>query len=514
LIYFQSVELIGDLLTRRLLSMVFVTFFSILVFSNIITSLSTFYLSNDLNLIHSAPVPLGKIYLARFVETIIDSSWIILFFGLPVFIAYGVVYSVSFIYYPWLLLVMIPFLIIPAGLGIILTMVLVNFFPAKRTKDLLVFLSIVVVAILYFLFRFLQPERLVDPDAFSATAVYLNALTEPSSPFLPSYWITQAILPFLLNDSGSPIFFLLLLLSTGLALIVIGKHICAYLYYDGWSKSQEAKKSTISKTNLFNRFIHFLTKHLSCQTRALVIKDTKIFFRDTTQWSQLLLLFALVMVYLYNFTVLPLDKSPIPTFYLQNLISFLNMGLAGFVLSAIAVRFAFPAVSLEGPSFWIIGSSPITLKSFLWSKFFTSLVPLLILAEVLIILSNYLLNVTNFMMLLSSITVFFMTFGIISMAIGIGACYPRFNVENTAKMATGFGGMVYMICSMSFIGLIIVLEAWPVYIIFMSHIRNYSLLPWQWTSICLSSIAVVALNIFAIVLPMKIGLKKLSEIEK
>jgi ABC-2 type transport system permease protein len=514
LTYFQGIEVLGNLLTRRLLSMVFLTFFSILLFSNVITSLSTFYLSDDLNLIHSAPVPLGKIYLARFIETTVDSSWMILLFGLPVFIAYGFVYSASFTYYLWLMVVIIPFLIIPAGLGIILTMVLVNVFPAKRTKDIFLLLSIILIIILYLLFRFLRPERLVNPETFPAVAAYLTALNTPSSPFSPSHWATEAILPLLQNYPGSPIFFFLLLLSTGLALIVIGNYLSSYLYYDGWSKSQEAKKSIVSKTTLIDRLVTLFARHFSPQTRALMIKDIKTFFRDTTQWSQLFLLAALVVIYLYNFSVLPLDKSPLPTFYLQNLISFLNMGLAGFVLSAVAVRFAFTAVSLEGPSFWIIGTSPITIRGFLWSKFLTNLLPLVVLAEILIILSNYLLKVSNFMMLLSSITVFFMTFGIIGMAIGIGASYPRFKVENVAKMATSFGGAVYMICSMIFIGLIVILEAWPVYTIFMSQITHHPLRLSQWTVIWLSFFAVGVINILAIFLPMKIGVMKLSEMEK
>lgn len=513
LTYFQGVEVIGDLLMRRLLSMVFLTLFSVLLFSNVIVSLSTFYISEDLNLIHSVPIPLDKIYLARFVETIIDSSWMVVLFALPVFAAYGVVYGASFGYYLWLMVVIVPFLMIPAGLGIILTMALVNIFPAKRTKDIFLLLSIIVVIILYFLFRFLRPEKLVDPDTFSAVGVYLSALKAPLSPLLPSYWATEAVLPLLYGSPGSAVFFFLLLLSTGLIVVVIGNHLSSYLYYDGWSKAQEGKKSIVSKTTLIDGFVTSLAGYLSPQTRALMIKDMKTFFRDATQWSQLFLLLALVVVYLYNFRVLPLDRSPIPTFYLQNLISFLNMGLAGFVLSAVAARFAFPAVSLEGPSFWIIGSSPLTVRGFLWSKFVTSLLPLLLLAEVLIILSNYLLKVSNFMMLLSSITVFFMTFGIIGLGIGIGASYPRFNVENSAKIATGFGGVVYMICSMIFIGLIVVLEAWPVYMIFMSRIRNCPIYLWQWMAIGISFLAVGIINILAVFLPMKIGHMKLSEME-
>jgi ABC-2 type transport system permease protein len=302
-------------------------------------------------------------------------------------------------------------------------------------------------------------------------------------------------------------------LSTGLVLVVAGFHLSSILYYGGWSKAQEANKSTVSKTAIIDGLITFLGRHLSSQTRALMTKDIKTFFRDTTQWSQLFLLLALVVVYLYNFSVLPLDRSPIPTFYLQNLMSFLNMGLAGFVLSAVAARFAFPAVSLEGPSFWIIRSSPITIRGFLWSKFVTSLLPLLTLAEVLIILSNYLLRVSTFMMLLSSITIFFMTFGIIGLGIGIGASYPRFNVENSAKIATGFGGVVYMMCSMIFIGVIVILEAWPVYLIFMSRIKGYPLHLWHWVGIGISFLAVGVINLIAVFMPMKIGEMKLSERE-
>jgi hypothetical protein len=68
---------------------------------------------------------------------------------------------------------------------------------------------------------------------------------------------------------------------------------------------------------------------------ALTVKEVKTFFRDQTQWSQLFLIAALVNIYIYNFKVLPLEKSPIQTVYLQNLLSFLNMGLASFVLIAI-----------------------------------------------------------------------------------------------------------------------------------------------------------------------------------
>ncbi|NIR12543.1 MAG: hypothetical protein GWN86_00730, partial [Desulfobacterales bacterium] len=75
LIYFQSVEVIGDLLAHHLLSMVLLTFFSLLIFSHIITALSNLYLSNDLQLCHSMPTHLEELFLSRSVYTLVDSSW-------------------------------------------------------------------------------------------------------------------------------------------------------------------------------------------------------------------------------------------------------------------------------------------------------------------------------------------------------------------------------------------------------------------------------------------------------
>ena len=86
LVYFQSVEMIGDLLAQQLLSMVLLTFFSLLIFSSIITALSNLYLSADLELCHSMPVPVETLFISRTLHTFVDSSWMVIFFGLPVFI--------------------------------------------------------------------------------------------------------------------------------------------------------------------------------------------------------------------------------------------------------------------------------------------------------------------------------------------------------------------------------------------------------------------------------------------
>jgi ABC-2 type transport system permease protein len=511
--YFQGVEEFGDVLAYKLLSMVFLTFFGLLVFSNVLVSLNTFFLSRDLTTIHATPVSLREIFFARFAETILESSWMVLLFGIPIFTAYGLTYSGAAGYYFGLVSVIVPYLIIAAAMGVSITMCLVQIIPAQRTRDILLLLSILLAIILYFLFRFLRPERLVDPEAFTGVVAYFRALSAPSSPYLPSTWATEAIWPLLRPTVNSSAFYQGFIWMTAAAAGVVCAGVTLATYPYGWSKSQEAGGLVTGR--LLRGLPGGLKRRgrVGSQVGALMTKDLKTFFRDNTQWSQLLLIAALVVVYLYNFSVLPLDRARMPTFYLQNLISFLNMGLAGFVLAAIGARFVFPAVSAEGFSFWIMQTSPLSLERLLWSKFFFYLGPLLLLGLILAVASNVLLQVSAFMRWLTPITVSSMVFGITALGIGMGAAFPNFKTENLAQVATGFGGLLYMIVAMSFIAAVIVLEAGPVYTLFMAHIRHHALGASQWLYIGGSLALVVLVNIAGVWLPMRYGIRRLGRYE-
>src|SRR5262249_10959974 len=141
--YFLTVPDFGPVLTYKLLGMVFLTFFSILLFSNIITALSTFFLSGELDRLVASPIPRAVFFYARFGDTLIESSWMVVLFAVPAFLAYGVAHHAGPLFYLATIVTLPPFLVIPAALGVACTAVLVNVFPARRTRDILVLLSIV-----------------------------------------------------------------------------------------------------------------------------------------------------------------------------------------------------------------------------------------------------------------------------------------------------------------------------------------------------------------------------------
>jgi ABC-2 type transport system permease protein len=496
--YFRTIPDLGPVLSQKLLSMVFLTFFTILLFSNVITSLSTFFLSRDLLLLVPAPVPPSHLFAAKFIETLVDSSWMVLLFSGPAFLAYGVVYGGGPAYYLMVLLTFVPFLVIPAALGVIATLILAYALPAQRGKDMLLVFSTLFLSLLYLLFRLLQPEKLVNPEAFSDFLAFVAAMQTPTSPFLPSTWATEVTLPFLGLKDGEVLFHYLLLLSTALFLLVAGSFLATSLYPLGWSKAQEGQRRR-GLRRWWDIAVQGMARLFPSSLRAIVTKDLKTFFRDTGQWSQLFMLLALIVVYVYNFSVLPIGGSALRTFYLQNIVSFFNLALAGFVIAAIAVRFVFPAISLEGKTFWVVKSAPVPLRRLWWSKFWVALLPLLFLGELLVSVTNHFLGVSTFMMVLSAVTLFFLTFGIVALGMAVGVAYPNFTAEHSAKIAAGFGGVLYMVLCIGFIGLVAVLEAWPVYVIMMSKLQRLPLSTAQWSSIISSfSLALsLALGVFS-----------------
>src|ERR1700694_1379590 len=83
-------EELGDFLLRIGLSWLFLTFLSFLAFSGVVTALSTFFLSEDLRLLLAAPIAVRRLFYARFLRTIGQSSWMVVIFLVPVLLGVGV----------------------------------------------------------------------------------------------------------------------------------------------------------------------------------------------------------------------------------------------------------------------------------------------------------------------------------------------------------------------------------------------------------------------------------------
>ena len=459
LTYFKGVQEIGPLLAGKLLGLMLVSFFSLLLLSNVISALSSFFLAKDLDLLVSGPVDWLRLYGAKLLETMIASSWMVALMAIPMLAAYGFAYGGGWLFAPFAVAVILPFILIPSVVGSATTLILVNIFPARRTRDILSVIAVGSAAAIVLLLRLVRPERLARPEGFKSLVDFVGVLRTPTSPFLPSEWAQRGIMGWLTGQTDWLSVYLLW--TTAAALVVIGALLHRSMYLTGFSKAQESAQRW-ARSGRFTTVATRLLRPLGVLKRELILKELRLFFRDTTQWSQLILLAVLVVVYVFNIKFLPLKGEGI-TFFLVNVIPFLNLVLAGFVLASIAARFIFPGVSLEGRTLWLLRSSPMSVRDLLWSKFWVGTTPLLLLAVCIIGATDYLLKVSDFMFLVSIFTITLMTFAVAGMAIGFGTVFPQFETENAAQIPTSFGGLLFMMASIGVIGAVVILEARPVY---------------------------------------------------
>lgn len=506
----DNYEELGDYLLRLGLSWLFLTFLSFLAFSGVVTALSTFFLSEDLRVLLAAPVAARRLFCARFLRTIGQSSWMVVIFLTPVLMGVGLARCAPWVFYATAVLTVVPFVVIPVALGAACTLLLVNVFPARRARDLLMLMGLLFAASVVILLRFIRPEQLLRVESLPEVTDFFATLQSPIAPLLPSFWAGELLFAGLHGrgdwlHAGA-------LWTTALAFTVLVGAASERWHFAGYSRAQEAPKARFAALRTLDPLIGWLP--LSAVRRQLLIKDLKIFLRDVSQWSQLLLLLALVLVYLYNFRVLDLQRIGFMSGVVKNVYAFVNLGMAGFVMATIAVRFVFPAVSTEGAAFWIIRASPISLGDFLWSKFWTGLVPVLVLTECLTVAANQFLGVDPFLKLVAASAIAFMSLALVGLATGLGARYPRFDAADANQVAGSYGGVAFMILAVLFILVMIVLVGWPSSLYLLSKVRSIPLGIAGQIAMAACFGGAAALSVATWRLSMRSGVRALEEMDR
>lgn len=503
LAYLQTVPLIGKTLTLKLLAMVFLLFFLMLIFSSLITSLTTFFFAKDLSFLFLTPLPPKIIFVYKFLQTIFYSSWMAGITLLPLLLAYGYVEKLSLSFYFTILFLSLPFFLLTSSVGTVVALFLIYLFPSPKLRNIFFIFTIFLGGIIYLLIRLLQPEQLANPDKLTAVIQYITFIQAPTAVYLPSWWISGAINAWTTANFADFRFYFLLLFGCGLTVFFLVYFLAERIYFPAWINLQGASSLAHSKRrkNLVS------DKGLLSKKQPILVKDIKTFFRDTNQWVQIFLLLPLLLVYLFNLYRLPLD-----TFYLKNLIAFLNIGLASFVVSAVALRFAFPAISLEGQNFWILRSAPISIKKIITTKFLFAFIPLIFFAFLIAIFSNIFLKVESIIFLFSTLVILISAFVLTGLALGLGAIYPKFKVENIPQIETSQGGIFYILSALFYIGVCLSLFAWPMRMYFYHKLGKIN--PYEYPLIFWVLFSFFLLSSLTFFLPIFWGIKKLNNLEE
>jgi ABC-2 type transport system permease protein len=511
---------IGELLVERLIFLLFAVLFMLLLFSNLIISYTNLFRNRETAFLLTAPVSMRTIYRWKFIESTMLASWAFLFLIAPMLAAYGLVQKAEWDFFVLTTVLVIAFIMLPAVFVSWLAVTLARLMDRRGFQILL----LCCFGIFVFVIRnWLQPEQL-DDDAIEARVLAVLdrvlAKTKFSQfPGLPSYWLSSSVQSWAEGLKSVSIFYLMVLMSHVMFFGVLAFTLMGKPFYNAsssvhsrahmlgqweWFRDLQARRAEFDYPRGFMERLFGLLPWLKPDVRILIVKDVRMFWRDTTQWGQTIMLFGLLTVYILNLRHFTRELS---NPYWLHLISFLNLFACSLNLATLTTRFVFPQFSLEGKRVWIVGMSPLGLERVVKTKFAMSTIGSLVVTLGLIGLSCHFLKMDAQRTMYFIGTIAVMTVTLNGMAMGLGVLFPNFREDNPGKIVSGFGGTFCLVLSFLYIvGSVAILAAGT---------------PWGKREGLVADPIIVTTSITAFIslsfivgwIPFRIGLRKLKDFE-
>lgn len=468
------------LILSVILAMVFVSCF--------VASVGALFYAADLPIMIAAPVRRYQFFFAKLFELTLTASWLVIIFGIPALFGYWVVHDRPAGFWVTVLIAMPPYFIAPAALAMFAATILAIVIPLNRTREFMVGLGLVSIVGIIVLLKVTIPS----PNQLRDIGVLLSLMSNvlrPPSVLNPASW-TGAVLGEALEPSSTPLSAAFLILSYGWCalLVAISFLTVGTLHPFAFSKAASMRLRQRATRGVFERLTALLPQRSAVDQIAR--KELLLFVRDPAQAMQLLILLGLCVIYLYNLRMLHaiqgLDDGL--RVWWQVFLMMANATLASFVLSAMCTRLVFPSTSLEGTCWWINQVAPITNLQVLSAKAKAWSIPVGLVSIVIFAAGSLAIGAKPIVVFATVVAGVILSWGMVRLAVGLGAQYARFDWEHPSQLAASFGSLVFMLFS---IGFIAIATAAPGMVAVLS-LQGFQLSPLGWTVVTILSLVVEA----------------------
>jgi ABC-2 type transport system permease protein len=501
-----------------LFAVFFAALMLMLAFSAGVILYGTLFRSREIAFLLTTPARAERVFLHKFHEAIVLSSWGFVLLGSPILLAYGVVSGAPWYYYAMLPPFLMAFIYIPVAIGAIVCLATVRYIPRRLGTALVFGVAVLVGCCVWMGWNVLAGPKhnLLTPGWLQEIVARLRI---SQNRLLPSWWLSAGLLDAADWVWDESLLFLTVMISNALLFRQAALWTAGRVYRNAYSgllnKVRQRKRP---HTPWFDRIVTRLLAWLPATLRLMAVKDLRIFRRDPLQWFQVLIFVFFLFVY---FLSIPSFTYDISLTGWVNMVSFLNLAVVGLVLATFTTRFVFPLISLEGRRFWTLGLLGVRRETILWSKFLLAIGGTIIPCAGLVLLSDTMLRVTAAITLSHQLTCLVLCLGLSGIAVGLGAWLPNLREESPSRIAAGFGGTLTLVISTLFILVVVLLTALPAHFYFGAkyagqvqvfagypHIAQWLRLWW-----IAGTIASVMLGAVATVVPLWIGFRVFRKLE-
>lgn len=410
--------------------------------SSLATSLGSLYLADDIELILACPVSNIRLFISRFLLSLLTVSWMPLVFLLPVLAAFGQTHGVSWEFYPYSIAVLLPYFAIPVAASFLLGSLIMSVIDPRWTKFLVLCLVALFLTGIVYLVDILVMvlSHRNDPNQI---LYFISTLSNANTEWLPSAWVSTAISEKLVPSGKDPLLRVLLLYSSAMSLSAAAYLSVELLFNRGYTRIR-ASSVRSSQMRIRRKRIQSFGKKW-----AIVTKEFRSIFRDLAQSTQVLFLGCMCLLYLANLRLfVSIESFPAESrIWWQNIFFIMHTSITAFFTSSICTRVVFSAVSLEGRHYWLLQTAPLSTKEILTSKLLAWFIPVAIISAVLFAAGAYIIIGRPELLLFYVVLSLFVSYGIVGLGIGLGAYFADFTWEHPSQLALSLGSFVYMLSS-------------------------------------------------------------------
>lgn len=443
----QNWQLVAVVANQQIFVHFFLALAVMLAFSTGVLAFGALFGKSEPAHLLAMPASPQQIMFIKWVEGTFLSSWSFLLLGVPLMLAVATTTDVEWYYYPLFVGHFSGFVLIPCTLGYLAAWAVAMWLP-RRPMVIALWVGFALVVIVIAWFARLSALDVTTEEWVSRILEHTSAM---KNPWLPSTWSAMGIVAVLQRDVGQSLFYLFIVLANAAFLIWVTINIVGRTWATAYDRAQQGRFVPIIRSGwitatVINTLFFFVPR----SWRYLLLKDLRTFARDATQWTQMLIMLALLVLYALNLRELPFDLGN-PR--VKGLVAFLNLTTISLILATFTSRFIFPMLSLESQQIWMLGLLPCKRSTLLVLKFVFAFAMTAISGLTVLLLALRQIDLPASWIAFHTLICLCVCIGLSGISVGVGARLPMLGQRNPARIASGFGGTVNLVVSMVFVAI-------------------------------------------------------------
>jgi len=359
------------------------------------------------------------------------------------------------LYYILMVVCLLAVPLLPAAVGSLLVMVIARFAPARRVREALGLAAAlfgVTCSVISNTSRFWVRSSNIDRTSLTGLLDIVHGIANlPIPSMLAGHGLAAAgtwNIGLALIDLSS-----FILIAVGAFAVTIW--LADTLYAAGWLRMQSSGTASRSAKRVAQDSKRSGLLGDATPPFAIALKDWRVLPRDLRNFAQFLTpLFLLPVIYLNFFSG---GRDSLNALQLTNaaargLVDFTNVFAAATILATASLvlnRGAAIGISMEGKSYWLLKSAPISSRDLLLGKFLSTMIPFAILSTVMFLGVAIWRSFTIFGTVYGLFGILLLGAGSLAIETGMAVPWANLNWDDPRRMSSGWGGLVAMLASVA-----------------------------------------------------------------